>query len=112
MEQELGNGWAEGVHPDDFDRCIEIYVSHFDASQSFQMEYRLRAHDGEYHWFIDVGRPRFDGQGEFVGYIGMLSITTLLGQMKRRKFMCLTINRSPRVLKDSKALFTRMTLIG
>jgi diguanylate cyclase (GGDEF)-like protein/PAS domain S-box-containing protein len=73
MEQEFGNGWTESVHPDDFDHCIEIYVSHFDARQSFQMEYRLRAHDGEYHWFIDVGRPRFDGQGEFVGYIGMLT---------------------------------------
>ena len=73
MEQEFGNGWAEGVHPDDFDCCIEIYFSHFDARQSFQMEYRLRGHDGEYHWFIDVGRPRFDGQGEFVGYIGMLT---------------------------------------
>ncbi|MEQ1528972.1 MAG: diguanylate cyclase [Methylococcaceae bacterium] len=73
MEQEFGHGWTEGLHPDDLDRCIEIYVSHFDARQSFQMEYRLRGHDGEYHWFIDVGRPRFDGQGEFVGYIGMLT---------------------------------------
>jgi len=73
MEQEFGNGWTEGLHPDDFDRCIEIYVSHFNARQSFQMEYRLRGHDGEYRWFIDVGRPRFDGQGEFGGYIGMLT---------------------------------------
>lgn len=73
FEQELGNGWIEGVLSEDLDRCLEIYISHFDARQPFQMEYRLRGHDGKYHWFIDVGRPRFDGQGDFVGYIGMLT---------------------------------------
>jgi diguanylate cyclase (GGDEF)-like protein/PAS domain S-box-containing protein len=72
-QQEVGNGWTEGVFPDDLDRCLEIYITHFDARQPFQMEYRLRGHDGEYHWFIDVGRPRVDGQGEFVGFIGMLT---------------------------------------
>jgi diguanylate cyclase (GGDEF)-like protein/PAS domain S-box-containing protein len=72
-EQEYGNGWTEGVLPDDLDNCLEIYISHFDARQPFQIEYRLRGHNGEYHWFIDVGRPRFNGQGEFVGYIGMLT---------------------------------------
>lgn len=73
MEQEYGNGWAQGVHSDDLDRCLEIYLSHFDAQKPFQMEYRLRGHDGEYRWFIDVGRPRYDEQGQFVGYIGMLT---------------------------------------
>jgi diguanylate cyclase (GGDEF)-like protein/PAS domain S-box-containing protein len=72
-EQEHGNGWTDGVHPDDFLRCLETYISHFDARQAFSMEYRLRGSDGEYHWFIDVGKPRFDELGEFCGYIGMLT---------------------------------------
>jgi PAS domain S-box-containing protein len=45
LAEELGNGWAEGVHPEDFDRCLEIYVSHFDARTKFRTQYRMRRHD-------------------------------------------------------------------
>ena len=70
MEQELGNGWSENVHPDDFDRCLRTYVGAFDARQTFSMEYRLRRHDGEYRWVLDNGIPLWEPAGEFAGYIG------------------------------------------
>jgi len=70
LEQELGNGWAEGVHPDDFDRCLQTYVTSFDQQQLFSMDYRLRHADGSYHWLRDDGNPRYDSDGEFIGYIG------------------------------------------
>ena len=70
LEDELGNGWAEGVHADDLKECLATYVTSFDRRQAFQMQYRLRSHDGEYRWIFDTGVPRFDGEGFFAGYIG------------------------------------------
>ena len=70
LEQEIGNGWAEGVHPADFDACLETYLTAFHARQAFDMDYRLRRHDGEYRWIQDRGRPRFDSRGTFLGFIG------------------------------------------
>lgn len=70
LEQELGNGWSEAVHAEDLDRCLKTYVESFDARESFEMEYRLRRHDGEYRWVVDLGVPRFNPDGSFAGYIG------------------------------------------
>jgi PAS domain S-box-containing protein len=79
VEQELGNGWAESVHPDDLQRCFQVYTEAFDTHQPFVMQYRLRRHDGEYRWISDQGVTRFDAQGNFAGYIGScVDVTDLI----------------------------------
>jgi PAS domain S-box-containing protein len=70
LAQELGNGWVEGVHPDDVADCFRIYAEAFDQQERFSMDYRLRRADGEYRWLQDNGTPRYNSQGEFIGYIG------------------------------------------
>jgi PAS domain S-box-containing protein len=86
MEQEVGNGWAENVHPDDFDRCLEIYLSAFESRQPFTMAYRLRRHDGVYRDILDNGNP-FYREGDFAGYFGscidVTDFNALKGQLRQ-----------------------------
>jgi PAS domain S-box-containing protein len=70
LEQEFGNQWTEGVHPEDLKRCLDNYLDAFETRLPFEMEYRLQRHDGDYRWILDRGAPFFDRKGEFLGYIG------------------------------------------
>jgi PAS domain S-box-containing protein len=70
IEQEAGDGWAQGVHPEDLSRCVEIYTESFKSRHHFEMEYRLKHRDGTSHWILDSGSPFYDDEGNFLGYIG------------------------------------------
>jgi PAS domain S-box-containing protein len=70
MERDLGNGWAEIVHPDDLKACKATYFSAFDSRQPFTVEFRLRRHDGQWRWILGSGVPRYAGNQEFAGYVG------------------------------------------
>ena len=85
IEQELGYGWSEGVHPDDLQYCLDIYQSAFKQHQNFQIEYRLRRFDGQYRWLLDEGIPRFKPDGNFAGYIGTCIDITELKRAKEIK---------------------------
>lgn len=70
LDQEIGDGWIDGVHPDDRDACVKTYTAAFEHRESFTLRYRLRRHDGEYRDIDDHGTPRYTQKGEFAGYIG------------------------------------------
>ncbi|HUR70343.1 MAG TPA: ABC transporter substrate binding protein [Candidatus Limnocylindrales bacterium] len=80
LEQELGNGWTEGICPEDVEHCLAVYRNSFDARREYSMEYRLRRRDGEYCWVLGQGVPRFEADGGFLGYIGT---ATDLSEIKR-----------------------------
>lgn len=85
MDQERANGWTEGIHPDDFDNCIKIYIESFNKRVPFEMEYRLKRFDGVYRWINDRGTPIFSDNHEFLGYIGSCMDVTdkIEGQLLR-----------------------------
>ena len=97
MDQEMGDGWTEGVHPDDIERCLATYTSSFDARCGFRMEYRLRRHDGEYRWLLDTGAPGYR-EGEFTGYIGSCIDVT------ERKLMEERLRANEARLRDAQRL--------
>ena len=66
----LGFGWLDATHPDDRDRSRQLFLAANERRESFQFDYRLRRHDGTYRWALDSGRPRFDEDGTFLGFIG------------------------------------------
>ncbi|MGB7712492.1 MAG: PAS domain S-box protein [Microcoleus sp.] len=70
LEQEMGNGWMEGVHPDDLQHYLETRSAAFEAEAEYRAEYRLRRFDGEYRWVLGTGVPRYRPDGTFAGYIG------------------------------------------
>lgn len=73
MDKEVGNGWTEGLHPDDRDLCLETYLKSFGARQAFRMQYRMARYDGEYCWVEAVGVPRYEHNGTFAGFMGAAS---------------------------------------
>jgi diguanylate cyclase (GGDEF)-like protein/PAS domain S-box-containing protein len=85
MSEEIGNGWATGVHPEDFDRCLKIYLDNFAQKTPFEMEYRLKRHDGIYRWINDRGAPVILSDGSFAGFIGSCVDVTdkIEGQLMR-----------------------------
>jgi PAS domain S-box-containing protein len=70
LDASLGHRWIEVLHPDEVERCRDVYVNAFDQRQPFQVEHRLRRHDGEYRWTVTTGVPRYDADGSFTGYVG------------------------------------------
>jgi PAS domain S-box-containing protein len=70
LEAALGEGWADSIHPEDLERSWTTFANACDRREPFQMEYRVRRHDGQSRWITDAGAPRYDRDGSFVGYIG------------------------------------------
>jgi len=69
LEEELGNGWAEGLHPDDRDLCLETYLKAFTARAPFRVQYRMQRAGGEYRWIENSGSPLIEDT-VFVGFMG------------------------------------------
>ena len=97
MEQELGFGWVQNIHPDDLDRFLRVYSDHFEARTAFRAEYRYRRHDGEWRWLIDNAVPLYEGtDATFSGYIGSCVDITEFRQAASEREQLLVSERAAR----------------
>jgi PAS domain S-box-containing protein len=106
LEEELGNRWAEGVHREDLDRCLNTYEKSFNGRQPFTMEYRLRRSDGEYRSVLDTGMPRFAHDGEFLGYIGSCIDITERTRSEEKFRLVLDAAPNPIIMVDSAGVIS------
>lgn len=70
LDQEKGRGWIQNIHPEDAEAFIKAYEGAFQLQKPFELEYRLKRFDETYRWVINFGRPFYDIEGKFAGYIG------------------------------------------
>jgi PAS domain S-box-containing protein len=69
-EEELGYGWAQGIHPDDRERLFSAFNAALQGRLNYQQEHRWRRADGEFRWLLCTGIPRFTDGNAFAGYVG------------------------------------------
>ena len=69
LEQESGEGWKEGIHPEDRARREEVFARAYEAREAYSIEFRLRRQDGTYAWVLGRAAPRFGVSAEFQGYL-------------------------------------------
>lgn len=109
MEQEVGYGWADGVHKDDLDRCVTMYSVSFDARKKFGMTYRLRRADGEYRYLMDNGAP-FYRNGEFAGYFGSSIDVTVEKELESQHLRTLLAELQHRVRNNLQLILGFLSL--
>jgi two-component system CheB/CheR fusion protein len=105
IEQERGDGWIQNVHPDDREKCIDVYAHHFNEKLPFEQEYRLRAENGDYNWVVCHGKPTFDHTGTFTGYIG--SVVNIHSQKVFSEELEAHVKQRTKALKDANSNLER-----
>jgi len=116
LEQELNLGWAEGLHPEDYQRCLDTFDQTVKTRAPYEMEYRMRRHDGEYRWLLDRGVPLWDAERKLAGFIGLCVDVTVRKQAEdalrasERRFRELLegLPVAIRIVQDGKLVFANL----
>ena len=99
----FGLGWLDAVHPDDRAASSDIFLRANERQVAFRFEYRLRQRSGDYHWAIDAGTPRYDENGEYLGYVG--SVTDIHDRKEAEEALAQSIQEVERQRHQLQSLF-------
>lgn len=106
LEEEIGDGWIQGLYPDDVDHWLSTYLDAFQRQEPFELEYRLKHHSGNYRWVLVIGRPFIGPDEKFAGYVGTCFD---LSEQKRMEKALVDTNRvlesTNTALRENEAMF-------
>jgi len=116
LEQELNFGWTEGLHPEDYQRCLDTFDQTVKTRTPYEMEYRMRRHDGEYRWLLDRGVPLWDTDRKLAGFVGLCVDVTVRKQAEdalrasERRFRELLegLPVAVRIVQEDRIVFANM----
>jgi PAS domain S-box-containing protein len=109
LEEEIGSGWLEGLHPDDFERSTSVYSAALRSREPYSLEYRMRRYDGSYCWLLSSGVPRIAPDGAFEGYVGScLDITDRKRAEEDQRFL----SEATRILASSLDFKTTLSSLA
>lgn len=70
IEQVEGDAWHQIIHPEDFDRSLEVWQHSLRTGEPYEVKYRYRRHDGIYRWFLGRALPVRDETGQIIKWFG------------------------------------------
>jgi diguanylate cyclase (GGDEF)-like protein/PAS domain S-box-containing protein len=70
VEDLIGNGWQDVVHPGDLQNCLDVWMTSLRTGEDYEVEFRLRRHDGEYRWHVARAAPGIDAEGKVIKWFG------------------------------------------
>ena len=69
-ETSLGTGWMAALHPEDLERCVELWTRAMASGKHYTVELRLRRHNGAFCWYLGRGRAMLDDAGKIRKWFG------------------------------------------
>ncbi|MES2766007.1 MAG: PAS domain S-box protein, partial [Bacteroidota bacterium] len=70
FEESKDKGWSLVLHPEDSEQTWKIWNHSLKTGEPYEVEYRLRRHDGEYRWFLGRAHPLRDDNGTIIRWFG------------------------------------------
>ena len=106
FDEIKGSGWSKALHPDDLENTLKIWKQAIQHKSKYEVEYRVRRHDGVYRCFMARGVPVLNQDGSVREWVGTcIDITERKGAEETLREQNLAIRSAPDAIFSTDASF-------